>query len=450
MKKIILFFSVLIGLHLFLLIILQFTAWPEMVSFPYLINHGFATYKDMVHAYPPLLVNILAVLYKLFGYNIFILKILGWTSFVIDDILVFLILRKLIKNEKLILVGVFIYVILQPILEGNMVWPDLFMIPFLLGGFLLILQKKYYWSGFVFALALLTKQTAVLYIVFSILYIVFIEKNFRKLSTFLVGEIVVVAPFFVSLITQNSLRDFINWTIFYPSKYWTNFPGYVQLSPTLRENLVLLILFLPLVYLIFKSSKQIFSDKYFLILFAFLIAGIIGVYPRFSFFHLQPGLAFFVLLVIYLNDKIKFNIYILLLIPFFVLILNLKSLNIGSNRFWGESDLLLAKIIQNETQENEPIYLLGLNSNIYAFAERLPNKSWLDNFGWYLEIPSIQEQVILGFKKNPPSRIFWQTPEVGNWYDIGTYQSKMITDWIKKNYMIKKEVQKGIWEWAKR
>src|SRR6266478_1841842 len=128
-KRLYLILFILLGLHILILSRLQFTAWPEMVSFPYLINHGFVTYKDMVHAYPPLLVNILAILYKIFGYKLVVLKIFGWLSILISDLLIFKIITKIVKKRNSALFGVLIYVILQPILEGNMVWPDLFIVP---------------------------------------------------------------------------------------------------------------------------------------------------------------------------------------------------------------------------------------------------------------------------------------------------------------------------------
>src|SRR5205814_871470 len=109
---------------------------------------------------------------------------------------------------------------------------------------------------------------------------------------------------------------------------------------------------------------------------------------------------------------------------------NIRSLQFGEARFWTNSDIELGQIIKNETPLGKPIYLLGLDSNFYQLADRLPNKPWLDNFGWYLEIPGVQEEVIKGLEKNPPSTIFWATPELGNWYDIGVYQPKMITSWI--------------------
>jgi 4-amino-4-deoxy-L-arabinose transferase-like glycosyltransferase len=446
-RKYTLIFFCILGFHLLILSQLQFTAWPEMVSFPYLINHGFILYEDAIHAYPSLLVSILSVLYKLFGYKLIVLKFFGWISILTSDVLIFIIINKLTK-EKLAVYGVLVYVILQPILEGNMVWPDLFIVPFLLLTFLLLFKGKYFFAGIAIGLAILTKQTGVLFLTISGIWLLAYErKNLKNILNYVLGVLVIVLPFLVILLRQNAMSDFINWTIIYPSKYWTKFPGYVQLSPTLRENLILLVLLLPLAILILKSSKKIFSDKMFLLLFSFLVAGIIGVYPRFSFFHFQSALVFLVILIFYLSKIFKFW---LLVIPICVLILSFKSLQFSQSRFWTNEDINLGQIIEKETVQGKPIYLLGLSSQLYVFSNRLPNKLWLDNFGWYLEIPGVQQQVVNSFTNNPPSVIFWRTPDSGNWYDIGVYQPKMITDWIKKNYYIKMEVQKGIWEWVKR
>src|SRR5258708_4303744 len=402
MKKGYLF--LLLVFHLLILSRLQFSAWPEMVSFPYLINHGFVTYRDMVYAYPAILISTLSVLYKIFGYKILVLKIVGWSSILVSDLLIFQIILKITKKQNTALFGVLIYVILQPILEGNMVWPDLFIVPFLLLTFLLLIHKKYFWSGVAIGLAFLTKQTAALYIVLGISYIALTERNLRKIINFTIGGLVVGIPFLLNLISQKSLVDFVNWTIVYPSKYWTKFPGYVQLSPTLRENLILLTLIAPFAFLILKASRKIFADKNFLILFGFLICGIVGVYPRFSFFHFQGALAFLIILYLYLVK----NKYILLIPVFLILIFQHNQINLKGDRFWSQSDLDLAQIIENDSIINKPIYLLGVPSQYYVFANRLPNTPWLDGFGWYLEIPGIQEKIIKDFDQNQPSTIFWE------------------------------------------
>ena len=443
-------FSILL-IHLFILISLQFTAWPEMVSFPYLINRGFVAYRDMVHAYPPLLINVLAVLYNVFGYNLLVLKIFGWSLILIGDILIFFIVEKLTKKRSLAFLALFGYVLLQPILEGNMVWPDLAIVPFLLLTFILLLKKRYVFAGVAIGLACLTKQTGGLYLVFTILYIVFRERNLRSLVKFLAAPVVMFLILLFSLLTNGAWVEFLNWTIIYPSKYWTKFPGYVQMIPTKRELIILLVLFSPLIILIIREFKKFFKDSVFLLLFGFFVIGVVGVYPRFSFFHFQPALAFLVVLYFYLirNLNRKFR-YFLLIIFALIVVFSLKSLHFGGNRFWDRSDLNFAEVIRHGTRADRPIFLLGLSSSLYTFSNRLPAKPWLDNFGWYFEIPGVQESTIAGWQEDLPEEIFWQTPQSGNWYDIGTYQPKKITDWIVKNYNREKEVEPGVWFWKKK
>lgn len=428
--------------------ILQFTAWPEMISFPYFINQGFVTYKDMVHVYPPLLINVLAILYKVFGFNIWTLKIFSWSTFLLNDILLFILIKKITSKEKIALFILFIYTVLQPILEGNMMWPDLFLIPFLLLGLLFILNKKYFLTGVALSFALMTKQTGAFYLFITFLFLILTKEKTKNIGKFIVGGLVVGLPFIINLISQNSFQDFLNWVIIYPSKYWTKFPGYVQLSPSLRENIILFILFLPLAYLLFTAKKKIFQDNFFLLIFSFMIAAIIGIYPRFSFFHFQPVLVFIMIILgVLLSKNLKISYRLLLFMPLTILILTFRSLQFGTTRFWSQNDLVLSQIIKSDSQVNKPIYLLNLPSQHYAFSDRVPNKPWIDNFGWYLEIPGVQEKVIKSLTENPPSAIFWPTPQQGNWFDLGVYLPKKITNWIERNYNRKAEVQKGIWEW---
>lgn len=409
----------------------------------------------MVHAYPSLLINLLAFLYNLFGYKLIVLKLFGWTLFLINDLLLFSIIKKVTDKINPALLGVALYILVQPVLDGNMVWPDLVLITPILFATWSLLNKKYLFAGIFLGLALLVKQTAVFYIAGSCFYILLLEKNkIINLVKIIFGVLVLSLPFISNLFFQHSFLDFINWTIIYPSKYWTKFPGYVELSPTLKENAILLVLFLPLAFLILKANKKIFTDKPFLLLFGFLLCGMLGVYPRFSFFHFQPALVFLVILLTvvfqYVDIKESFltPFYIALVILIVVLMHN--SIVIGGDRFWDKSDLNLAKVIQDKTPSGKPTYLLGFNSNLYAFAGRLPNKPWADNFGWYLEIPGVQEEIVKSLSKDMPSAIFWRTPDPGNWYDLGAYQPQLITNWIKTNYNRVAEVQPGIWEWTQK
>ena len=97
MKKIALLLVVL-AIHLILLTNLRFTPWPEMLSFPYLFNNGFTLYKDFVIAYPPFLVVLLSLVYKIFGYKVLVLKVFTWLLIILSDLIIYKIVNKVTKK----------------------------------------------------------------------------------------------------------------------------------------------------------------------------------------------------------------------------------------------------------------------------------------------------------------------------------------------------------------
>jgi len=116
---------VLIALHIFVLFNLQFTAWPEMLSFPYVIDKGFLIFKDFHHVYQPLLTFILLGVYKVFGFNILSLKIFTYVLFGLVDLMIFLNVKKITGKNNIALIALGIYVLLQPVFDGNMLWYDI-------------------------------------------------------------------------------------------------------------------------------------------------------------------------------------------------------------------------------------------------------------------------------------------------------------------------------------
>jgi len=188
-KSIVIIVLAALVVHVFLLSGLRFTAWPEMLSYPYLRNNGFLLYKDMIHPYPPVLTMALSIIYKLFGYKLIVLKVFTWLIILVNDVLIFLIVKKMVNSERWAVISVIFYVLIQPFLEGNQLWFDLAIVPFILLSTYCILQKKFFWSGLFLGVAILTKQTVGLYLVFGILYIAYRERNFKKVLLFLLGRL---------------------------------------------------------------------------------------------------------------------------------------------------------------------------------------------------------------------------------------------------------------------
>lgn len=436
------------GVHLWFLMNLRFTAWPEMLAYPYLFGKGFTLYRDFIYPYTPLLTVVLGWVYRVFGYEVYAMRGVAYLLLGINDLLIFLVIRELTKSVVSAVFGVAVYVAVQPFLEGNMMWFDVAVVTPLLGALYFLIGRKYFWSGVSLAVAAMIKQTAGMYLVLGLIYLVFRERGLESLLRFLVGPVVMGGVLLVWLVGGGLLGDFLNWTLIYPFLYWSKFPGYVQMELVGREISFLLVLMLPLVLLLRRSGER--RDK--ILVLIFILLGLVSVYPRWSFFHFQSALAF--LAVAY---GFVFGSSRKVMVAFAVAVLGMvmfRSRNLEFNfgqeaRFYGHADNELALKIRSEVAVDEGVYLLGVQSSLYSMADLLPPKPWMDNFGWYLEIPGVQEEIIARWETNSPGVIVWREPGEGNWFDLGVYQPVEIKDWIENNYNKEGEIEEGVWIWRR-
>ena len=425
-----------------------------MLSYPYLRNNGYLLYKDMIHPYPPVLTMSLSIIYKLFGYKLIVLKVFTWLIIFVNDVLIFLIVKKMVNSERWSVISVIFYVLIQPFLEGNQLWFDLAIVPVVLLSTYYILQKKYFLSSLALGVAILTKQTAGLFLIVNGLWLMVNEKNFKKVLAFLAGPVILFLVLVIRLITEGAVSGFFNWTLIYPFIWWSKFPGYVQMVLTRREIIILVLLFIPVILLLLKLKRNFFKDKNLVLLVSSILVSSILVYPRFSFFHLQLSIAFCAILYGVFLSKFKFpyilhaTYYILLFV--LICIPVLKSDWGEEARFWSTAEVKMSTAIKDNTKPNNLVYLQDLYSIDYVLSGRLPPKPWTDNYGWYLEIPGVQEQVIKGWSKNLPQTIIIQDSLPGNWHDLGTYKPKKVMAWIDNHYSKKEEIQTGVWLWEKK
>ena len=422
-------------MHVFLLSGLRFTAWPEMLSYPYLRNNGYLLYRDMIHPYPPILTMVLSIVYKLFGYKLIVLKIFTWLIILVNDILIFLVAKKITKSVKYSVLSLISYILLQPFLEGNQLWFDLAVVPFVLLGIFFSLNKKYFLSGLSLGVAILTKQTTGLFLILWGVFLLIRERKLKPVVNLIAGPLVLFAILLVRLITEGAVSGFFNWTLIYPFTWWSKFPGYVQMVLTNRQFIILVLLVIPVILLIFKLKTNYLKDKSVLLTTFYLLLSFVLVYPRFSFFHFQLGIAFCAIFYGLFFSKFKFSLilhstfYILL---FILICLPVLKSDWGKEaRFWGKEEERIAEIIKDETKTGDLVYLLGPQSGLYVLSGRLPPKPWTDNFVWYLEIPGVQEEIIKRWEGNKPVVVFTNNIQQGNWYDLGTYRPQKIVDWIR-------------------
>lgn len=449
------FYLALIGIlaaHLLILIWLRFTAWPEMFSYPYLLNNGFNLYKDIALPYQPVLVLILSALYKIFGYQLLLLKIFTWGLILSFDVILFFIAQKVIGKNWKSLIPPLIYLLIQPFMDGDMLWFDLATVPFLglavlshiyLNGF-----KKLFFLGLFLSLAFFTKQQLGVVIVFITIYLFIKERSFFKIYPLLLGFL--TPAFFIAVYISlfNNWSSFLFWTVEVPLVWYPKFPGYTHL-PSFDDLFKLILLTLPAGLLFSRLKKG--NDQLWLVLLIFL-GSLITSFPRFEFFRLQPSVAVFCLMMAFLIPK-KWFLSLLIFLPVLWVVWTLpkfKSVDLYQARFYENSDFKTAELIDQNSNVSDRIYLLGPHSLNYVLANRLPSKPWVDNYVWYMEIPGVQQSVLSGFNSYNPKEIFWVGPKDGNWFDLGTYQPAQISAYIEQHYQFSKMIDGGIGLWIRK
>lgn len=440
-------FTLLVATHLLILLNLQFTAWPEMLSYPYLLNNGFDLYKDQALPYQPILVLILSKFYTVFGYDINVLKIFTWGIILTNDLLIFLISQKLVGKKLVSLVPLIFYMAVQGIASGNMLWFDLATVPFILGTIWFILSnttKKYFIAGILLGLAALTKQQMII-IPASLIAYWFWKVNLSVILKFVTGFLIPWSLILLWVLLQGLFNDYIFWTFTVPFFWYPQFPGYVN-WPTNFQILQTLILFSG-IFLVFKNFKKWSETTW--ILFLIFASLFLTAFPRFDFFRMQPAIAVFPILFISLRQKIHSMIFVLSVLLFVVI--SWRGIVFSQEvRFYDKSDLELTKKLQNFLKKDDITYFLGVHSGQYILTKTYPPKPWIDNYIWYMEIPGVQDKVIAGLDSKKVKYIFWKKPEKGQWFELGTYQPQKVTEYIKTNYIKYNEINGSIEVWARK
>lgn len=444
------YFLILLLLHFLILYFTRFTAWPEMFSYPYLIMNGFKPYQDIAFPYEPLLPLILSQVYQFLGLHLFILKIITWSTILFSDLLIFLISIKIIGRKMISLIPVSVYILIQPVSDGNMLWFDLATVPCLLLAFISFIFlrdfKKFLFLGLFLSLAFFIKQQAGITIAMLGFYFL-VTRSFKNLIYYCAGFLIPTTLILMYILLNNLFNDYVFWTIAVPLKWYPSFPGYVHV-PTPKEIFLIGIIFgstiMTAAFRLRDKNPQL-NVAVIIFLGSFLTA-----FPRFELFRIQPAIAFLIVLLCFIRSK---GTLVLVILPVVVASLLLWKNIIPSlsleTRFYGQEDIQLADIIKKYNSSDE-LFLLGINSLQYSLTNKLPVKPWVDNYIWYMEIPGVQENVLSGLEQSNPKIIFRRSPELGNWFDLGVYQPKKIVDYINMNYNKTEVINQGIEIWIRK
>lgn len=424
-------------IHLFLLSKLKFTAWPEMLLWPFLMIKGWLPYRDIAIAHTPLMLSILAIFYKFAGVGVLQLKVFTWILILATDLLLYFIVQKLWTLNKAI-IALLIFVVLQIFFNGNGLWFDLFVSIFALAAFYFSERKKYFWTGIFWALAFISKQTAIWFLL-PIGFSIFIKqkgKN-KNLRSFIIGSSVIIGLFLLALAIFHILSDFYVWAIKFGLFVLPRAVGQIQL-PDIKSLIVSAFPFLVFIPLIWRSKTKSIT------LFFWALAGSLGAYPRFEFFHFQPGLAYLAIAtMLVFSETEKYNLF-----KYFIAFYLFGNLYLFANffirnyeegvRFYEQDVQDVVSYVKSNTIPNDKIFILNWWDNIYALSDRLPAVDpWVPQLSWYMDIPGIQEKMTSDLSVSKPKLIIFN-----NYTGTGlsAYVPTKVYNYVTENYKPKEKI----------
>lgn len=423
--------------HLILLIYLKFTAWPEMTLWPYLITKGWLPYKDIAIAHTPLMLMPLALIYKIFGVGIIQLKIFTWILILGINVLVFLI-AKILWNTKTALFVLMSNGLWLVFYDGNGLWFDLFMGVLAFVSYYCIQKKKYLWAGIFWGLAFISKQTAVWFLIPIGIKVISERWTVNSVKKFIIGAMLTIISFLLILWSLGIFPSFIDWAVQFGIFILPKAQGQIQL-PDLKNLIVSIYPFLIFIPLFLKTGRKNIN------LLIWAIAGCLGAYPRFEYFHFQPALPFLAIAsgLVFSDFKNKGKL-IKLFIPIYLigsiyLFAGFFMRNFREGvRFYEKDVENISQYVKSHTNSSDTIFVMNWWDNIYAFSDRLPaTRPWVPQLSWYMETSGIQEKLVNDLAISKPKLILINPySQVG----LSSYVPKKVYDYVISNYQIKEKI----------
>lgn len=429
-----------------------FTYWPEMLNYPFFMNHGFVPYRDFSMVYTPLLPIFLQIIYRFIGYDPQILHYLG-TLFLSLTVGTAMLTIHYYSKDKLVssLLGLSLgYTLLS--FEGNQFWFDsLLPLPFL-AIFLLeasFASKPQWWkmalAGLISTVTILVKQTAALSLLAFTLYLLLLwhkkEFNLHKLLItffwFVVPLLLVLSIFLVWLISKNILFDFWNWGIKFvliiPRGNIIGVAPYLRL-PTIRQFLAVGLFLLPPIILALRKNTLPSILLVIWVLITFLLA-----FPNFAYSRLESSLVFsFLALGVILVDKqpsrrLLLTVY---LIVTFVVGTSIFMRHLRVDQQYYDKDVVEVALYINQHYSSQSLYSFHGPDLVYVLTKRPPAfKPWLDQLSWQMAYAG--EENLRAFKVSPPDVVVYRPSS------LEIPQEKAILRYFESSYRKVFQTQKG-------
>jgi hypothetical protein len=332
-------------------------------------------------------------------------------------VLVLLLARRVCDSlAGAVAAGSYALLSMEPSVLGTAAHATHFIVPFALGGLLLLLRAidsgnatALFWSGFLLGVAVTMKQHAATFILFAIGYLLWMEGRRRpfawrrymtKLGVFLLGALVPLGGICLVLYRAGVFDRFWFWTISYASEYVSMVPVRLGLNVFMTQMMHVVGPSAPLWGIAGVGLTAVFWDKRLqskrIFVFGFLLFSFLAICPGFYFREhyfvlLLPAIALLAGLAISsirhrLVDTSSFPLLRSIPVGLFILVFlyavivqqefffqasprEASRIAYGINPF--PESLEVAEYIRDHSTRGERIAVFGSEPQIYFYAERV-------------------------------------------------------------------------------
>ncbi|MBI2144850.1 glycosyltransferase family 39 protein [Candidatus Woesearchaeota archaeon] len=179
-----------------------------------LVADGQVPYKDFFFAHTPLQVYLYAAIFKAFGFNLLLLKMLSAVATVITAAIIFAIAKEKLNAQAAIAAAAIFLFSYGTLLFSNFPTGAELSLPFATAGFHFFLKKKFFLAGALIGLATATYQLSALALAVLATATIFLAKDKKGLMQLTLGFLAAVAAT-VSIFLVLAKGEFISQTILY-------------------------------------------------------------------------------------------------------------------------------------------------------------------------------------------------------------------------------------------
>jgi hypothetical protein len=432
------FLSIIIFIHCFLFTKLIYFPYPEFFVYPYLTNQGLKPYSQIWDQHFPGLM-FLPINFDNLGMNTAeAARLWSLGIIILTQLLIFLVSRKLLKNERKALIVNLLYLVWQPFFEGFVLWIDSFLPLILLPAFYFSLKflenkknyKYLFWAGIFLGVGIIFKQVLVPLTGFLFLYIFWQVRSFKILLFYATGVLLPILIMLIYIYSIGVFKDFWYWTVTFNL---TTFADYGRKAPffsgVARVGFVLIFSGL----IIFLKDKVVKS-----LLAIFIFGSLLAIYARFDFVHFQPALPFVLIATVLGFDQIKKQALTKMTLVFYIIVIFwwqtifLKGHVSNKILFFDEEVRQISEKIKNLTNPREKIFIFGSVPHIYQITQTLPaGDNFVFQFPWFVQVS--EDRLLDGLKKDAPNIIVSNPTVEIEGRKIIDYASK-IYSYIQQNY----------------